>query len=65
MGFGILKGDGRKEEFLVNVWDKKVLIELGHYIQEKFPKIKFNTEVFRDSPERISGLDEYMNINKR
>ncbi len=52
--------DGQKSEFLANVWDKKVLIEMAHYIQEKFPNIKFKTEIYSDTPERISGLDKFM-----
>ena len=53
-------GDTLKHEILLNDWDMRSMRELFLYMKGRHSKIKFDTVVLRDSPERISGLDEYL-----
>lgn len=52
--------DGSKEELLLNGWDNGAIRNLFYYLRGKFPEIKFDTFVLRDSPEKLSGLDKFL-----
>lgn len=52
--------DGSTQELLLNDWDIHSMRELFLYMKGRHSGLKFNTIVLRDSPERISGLDEYL-----
>lgn len=50
--------DGHKEEIYVSDWDKGTLKNIIFYLKGKFPNIRFDTHVYRDSSKKLSGLDE-------
>ena len=52
--------DKTKQEILYNNWDHSSMRELFLYMKGRHSNIKFDTVVIRDSPERISGIDEYL-----
>lgn len=53
-------GEKSKQEILLNDWDHSSVRELFLYMKGRHSNIKFDTVVIRDSPERISGIDEYL-----
>lgn len=56
--------DGHKEEISLNGWDISTLKNLIFYLRGKYPKLKWNTHLYRDSSERLSGIDEYLSQSK-
>jgi hypothetical protein len=50
--------DKSKQEIFLNGWDMQNLKNLFFYMRGKYPAIKFNTIVLKDSSEKLSGLDE-------
>lgn len=54
--------NGASIEFMVNGWDFDELKKLFYYLRGKYPKIKFNNFLLKDSSEKISGLDELMDM---
>ena len=58
-------GDKSKQEILLNNWDMSSMRELFLYMKGRHSNIKFDTVVLRDSPERISGIDEYLKKIKK
>ncbi|MFH0864382.1 MAG: hypothetical protein V1858_04850 [Candidatus Gottesmanbacteria bacterium] len=50
--------DGHKEEIYISDWDKGSLKNIIFYLKGKFSNIKFDTQIYRDSSEKLSGLDE-------
>jgi hypothetical protein len=51
--------DGVKQELLLSGWDGSTIKNLFYFIKGKFPNVKFNNILMKDSPERLSGVDEY------
>ncbi len=57
----IFEGEnGEKQELYMNGWDGAALKNLFYYLRGKFPNVKFNTHIFKDSPEKLSGIDAYL-----
>jgi len=52
--------DGSKQELLLNGWDFGGIKNLFFFLRGKFPKIKFDTKILKDSSEKLSGIDEYL-----
>lgn len=52
--------DKTKQEILLNDWDMSSMRELFLYMKGRHSNLKFDTVVLRDSPERVSGIDEYL-----
>lgn len=57
--------DGHKEETSLDGWDINTLKNLIFYLRGKYPKLKWNTHLYRDPPEKLSGIDEYLNQVKK
>lgn len=57
--------DGHKEEVPLDGWDSTTLKNLIFYLRGKYPKIKWNTHLYQDSPEKLSGIDKYLNQVKQ
>jgi amino acid transporter len=53
--------NGSPIEIMTNGWDFEELKKLFYYLRGKYPKIKFNNFLLKDSSEKLSGLDELMN----
>ena len=52
--------NGSKQELFLNGWDVSGVKNLFYFIRGKFSDIRFNTFILKDSPEKLSGLDEYL-----
>lgn len=52
---------GRSEEILINGWDFEELEKLFHYVRGRFPEVKFNNFILKDSWEKLFGFDELLN----
>jgi len=48
-------------EMLLNGWDVQNMKNLFFYLRGKYPKIKFNNIVLKDSSEKLSGLTDLLN----
>lgn len=53
--------DGTKQDLLLSGWDAGAIKNLFYFIKGKFPNVKFNNILMRDSSEKLSGIDEYLN----
>lgn len=56
--------DGKKEEILIDWLDRNTIKEVLLYIKEKFPKITLDTHVLRDSSEKLSGVEDFLEKHK-
>jgi hypothetical protein len=48
---------GIKQEILINGWSVSDIRSLFYYIKGKYPHIKFNNNILRDTPEKIAGIN--------
>lgn len=56
--------NGSKQEIVLNGWDNNSMKQLFYYLRGRFPKIHFDNVLLKDSPEKLSGLDEYLHPQK-
>jgi hypothetical protein len=49
--------DGSKQELFVNGYDFAGIKNLFFYVRGKYPDVKFDNDLFRDSSEKLSGLN--------
>lgn len=52
--------NGDQQEILLNGWDMQSMKNLFFYVRGKYPSIKLNTIVLKDSPEKLSGIDQLL-----
>lgn len=52
--------NGVKQELLLNGWDFGGVKNLFYFLRGKFPHVKFDTRILRDSSEKLSGIDELL-----
>lgn len=50
--------DGNKQELLLNGWDTGKISNLFYFLRGRFPEVKFDTVILRDSPKKLSGITE-------
>jgi hypothetical protein len=51
---------GVTQELLLNGWDIGGVKNLFFFLRGKFPHVKFDTRILRDSSEKLSGIDELL-----
>lgn len=56
--------DGRTEEIYLTGWDNGTLKDILFNIKEKYPKILFDTSIYRDSSEKLTGISEFLKKQK-
>lgn len=52
--------NGNKDEASIFGWDNETLKNIFFLLRTKFPKIKINTYLFRDSSADLSGVTEFL-----
>ena len=52
--------DGSKDEASIFGWDNETLKNILFLLRGKYPKIKMNTYLFRDSSADLSGVTEFL-----
>jgi hypothetical protein len=52
--------NGESQEIILNGWDVGSIKNLFYYLRGKFPSVKFNSIVLKDSPAKLAGVEEYL-----
>ena len=60
-----LMKNNKREEIPLFGWDAETLKNVIFYLKGKFPHIKFDTHVYRDSSAVISGVHEFLQKHKK